>query len=153
MQSINNCFNIFWFLLFGWELCLIWSLLGIIYYVTYFGIPLGIKCFQIGFFALWPFGKKIIYKNENKSNLGCIINIIWLFLGGLIISIFTSFLSLFPFITIIGMPFGIQLCKLSKVALIPLQSKIVDDVTLLSQKNKHPSLQNQNIPPSPQDEK
>ena len=152
MLTINNYFNICWFILFGWQLCLIWCFLGIIYYVTYFGIPFGAKCFKIGCFALWPFEKKIIYKIKNKTSCEYIFNIIWLIFGGLIASCFTAILSILPFISIIGMPFGVQLCQLSKAALMPLGSEIVGYGDLITP-DRHHSLQDQNIPPSPQDKK
>ncbi|MDR2765598.1 MAG: YccF domain-containing protein [Tannerella sp.] len=53
-------------------------------------------------------------------------NILWLLLGGLIVSIEYVVLSLCLMITIIGIPFGIQTLKLGLLALWPFGSKVVD---------------------------
>ena len=53
-------------------------------------------------------------------------NIIWVVFGGLFIAIeyFTS--SIILFITIIGIPFGLQTLKMGVLALWPFGSKVVD---------------------------
>lgn len=53
-------------------------------------------------------------------------NIIWIVFGGLVIALeyFTS--SVILFITIIGIPFGLQTLKLGVLALWPFGSQVID---------------------------
>jgi uncharacterized membrane protein YccF (DUF307 family) len=53
-------------------------------------------------------------------------NIIWLLFGGLIISIEYVISALLLMITIIGIPFGLQILKLALLALWPFGSKVTD---------------------------
>jgi uncharacterized membrane protein YccF (DUF307 family) len=46
-------------------------------------------------------------------------NILWLILGGLVISLYYAFMAILFCITIIGIPFGIQLFKMAGLALWP----------------------------------
>lgn len=52
-------------------------------------------------------------------------NILWVILGGFIISIFYLFGSLVLFLTIVGIPFGIQTLKLASLALFPFGREAV----------------------------
>ena len=119
MQSINCCCNIIWLILFGWILFVICIIFGEIYCLTLIGYSLGVQAFKIGCFALRPFGKKIIITKSNFSTCEWIRNIIWIIFGGLEIALISGILSIFCFITIAGMPFGVQLCKLAKLAILP----------------------------------
>ena len=52
-------------------------------------------------------------------------NILWILLGGFIIALFYLLGSLLLFITIIGIPFGIQTLKLASLALVPFGREAV----------------------------
>ena len=90
MQAINSCCNILWLILFGWELFLIWILFGIIYCLTFFGIPFGLQKIKLGYYALWPFGKKLVKSKEKLSIIESIGNLIWIIFGGLEIALITG---------------------------------------------------------------
>ena len=53
-------------------------------------------------------------------------NILWLILGGIIIAIIYYIVGLLMCITIIGIPFGVQLFKLGTYALWPFGHELVD---------------------------
>ena len=53
-------------------------------------------------------------------------NIVWLVLGGLVIALLYYAVGLLMCITIIGIPFGIQLFKLGTYALWPFGQELVD---------------------------
>ena len=59
----------------------------------------------------------------------CLCNIIWIIFGGLVLGIFTAFASIFFFISIIGIPIGIQLCKLALISFAPFGKEVVDEST------------------------
>jgi len=46
-------------------------------------------------------------------------NILWIILGGFLVAIFYLFGSIILFLTIVGIPFGIQTLKLASLALFP----------------------------------
>jgi uncharacterized membrane protein YccF (DUF307 family) len=51
-------------------------------------------------------------------------NILWLVLGGLVISLYYAFMAILFCITIIGIPFGVQLFKIAGLALWPFGREI-----------------------------
>ena len=53
-------------------------------------------------------------------------NIIWLVVGGLLIAFFYYLVGLILCITIVGIPFGVQLFKLGTYALWPFGHELVD---------------------------
>ena len=52
-------------------------------------------------------------------------NILWIILGGLIISLYYALMGLLFCITIVGIPFGVQLFKLAGFALNPFGHEVV----------------------------
>ncbi|MGK7391240.1 MAG: YccF domain-containing protein [Candidatus Cyclobacteriaceae bacterium M2_1C_046] len=59
--------------------------------------------------------------------MGTIGNILWFIFGGFIISLLYLLGSLVLFVTIIGIPFGIQTLKLAVLGLAPFDKEIVRD--------------------------
>ena len=53
-------------------------------------------------------------------------NLLWLLFGGLLIALFYFLVGLVMCITLIGIPFGIQLFKLGRYALWPFGHELVD---------------------------
>ena len=126
MKSVNICCNIIWALFVGWELCLGWCIGGFLWCITIIGIPFGIQLIKIGCFTLWPFGREIVEKPGGSDPCDCCLNIIWFFLGGFILFLISIVGGLLFCCTIIGIPFGLQLFKLAKLALVPFGSRIAD---------------------------
>ena len=52
-------------------------------------------------------------------------NLLWILLGGLLISLYYAFVGLVFCITIIGIPFGVQLFKIAGFALCPFGRQVV----------------------------
>lgn len=112
--------NILWFIFGGLEIGLGYICGGIVFCLTIIGIPFGLQLFKLGLLAMFPFGSDVI--NVDNSDTGClntIANIIWIFIGGIWISIAHITLGLLFCITIIGIPFGKQHFKLAKLAFTP----------------------------------
>jgi len=53
-------FNIFWLVLFGWELFLGHLASGVLLCATIVGIPFGLQAFKLSILALWPFGQQVV---------------------------------------------------------------------------------------------
>ena len=122
--GITAC-NILWFILTGWISFLMWMFVGLICCLTIILIPFGIKCFKLAFFIVAPFGQGII---RSPSEIECPLlccNILWFFVFGFEMCLLHLALAFICFITIIGIPFGIQHLKLSGIALAPIGKTIV----------------------------
>ena len=51
--------NIIWLIIGGWETCLLYISVGLIYCITIIGIPFGVQWFKLAILALFPFGARI----------------------------------------------------------------------------------------------
>lgn len=124
--------NFFWFLLGGMVMGLAWWLVGILALFSVVGIPWARACFVIGWFALLPFGKVAIGREElthrrdmGTGGLGAMGNIIWFVLAGFWLALGHVIAAIINCSTIIGIPFAIQHLKLAGIALAPIGKTIV----------------------------
>ena len=92
--------------------------------ITIIGIPFGLQTLKIGILALWPFGKQVTPSETSNSCLSLLMNIIWIFIGGIWICLTHLLFGVLLYITIIGIPFGTQHFKLAALALSPFGKKI-----------------------------
>jgi len=129
MRTIGN---LLWFLLGGVIMGITWWLVGLIALVTIVGIPWARACFVIGSFSFFPFGKEAIGRDElnqqediGTGGLGLLGNIIWFVFAGLWLALGHVASAILNFISIIGIPFGIQHLKLAGIALFPIGKTIV----------------------------
>ena len=124
--------NFLWFILGGVFMGLGWWLAGLLAFVSIIGIPWGRACFVIGNFTFFPFGKEAIDREElsgerdmGTGSLGVVGNIVWFLLAGWWLAIGHVMSAIACFVTIIGIPFGIQHLKLAGIALAPIGKTIV----------------------------
>jgi uncharacterized membrane protein YccF (DUF307 family) len=117
--------NILWLLLAGWWLALGYLLAGVANCITIIGIPWGIQGFKLAGYALWPFGRVVVESPWAAPVLGCLGNVIWLFLGGLALAVGHVVAGILLCITIIGIPFGIASFKMAVLAIWPFGKRIV----------------------------
>ena len=125
--------NILWFILGGVFMGLGWWLVGLLAFVSVIGIPWGRACFVIGQFAFFPFGKEAVNREDlsrqgdiGTGSLGLVGNIVWFVVAGVWLAIGHVISAAACFVTIIGIPFGIQHLKLAAIALAPIGKTIVD---------------------------
>ena len=112
MKVINFIANIIWVILGGIITFIGWAVIGALLCITIIGIPAGKQCFKFARLTLAPFGKKVDI-NFSKHPVA---NVIWLLLVG-----WEMFLT---YITIIGIPVGIQAFKISCLALAPFGASV-----------------------------
>jgi uncharacterized membrane protein YccF (DUF307 family) len=124
--------NILWFIFGGFYMGLGWWLAGLLCAVTIVGLPWAKACFVIGQFAFLPFGKVAVSRDSvtgtddiGTGPLGTVGNILWLVFAGLWLAIGHLATALALFLTIIGIPFGVQHLKLAVLALAPVGKTIV----------------------------
>ncbi len=132
-MTINQILNILWLVFGGLWMGVGWYLFGLIMVLSIVGIPWAKACFVIGTFTFWPFGRKIVSREEatgrsdiGTGTLGTVGNVVWLIFGGIWLAIGHVVTAIGCFVSIIGIPFGIQHLKLAEITLLPIGKTIVD---------------------------
>ena len=111
--------NLLWIFLGGFLIFIEYIAAGILLCITIIGIPFGLQCFKIGIASLVPFGKTVVDMPGTSGTLSFLLNIIWIFIGGIWIALSHLILGVLLCITIVGIPFGIQHFKLTHLAFMP----------------------------------
>jgi uncharacterized membrane protein YccF (DUF307 family) len=124
--------NVLWSVLGGFVMGVGWWLAGLLAAVSIVGIPWARACFVIGKFSFWPFGYEAVSRREltgrmdfGTGPLGLVGNVIWFLLFGWWLAIGHLSSALACFVSIIGIPFGIQHLKLALIALAPIGLQVV----------------------------
>jgi len=124
--------NLLWFVFGGFLMGLGWWFAGLLCAITVVGLPWAKACFVIGQFAFLPFGREAISRAELSGTkdigtgaIGTLGNVLWFIFAGAWLAIGHVAAALACFITIIGIPFGIQHLKLAGLALAPVGKTIV----------------------------
>lgn len=125
--------NILWFILGGFVSGSLWILAGVLLAITIVGLPWAAAAFRIAGFSYWPFGRQVVSRAElsRRSDLGTgpvgfLLNIIWFVLGGWYLALHHLVLGIGLFVTIIGIPFGLQHLKLAIISLAPVGKSVVE---------------------------
>jgi len=119
---MNFIGNIIWLVFGGIIAAILWFLAGLLLCITIIGIPFGIQCFKISNFVLWPFGRDVEIGNFGAG--GLILNVFWILVFGWELAIAHVIVGIIFFITIIGIPFGLQHIKFAKLSLVPFGARI-----------------------------
>jgi uncharacterized membrane protein YccF (DUF307 family) len=116
--------NIIWLVVAGIWLALAYVVAALICFILIITIPFGIAALRIAAFALWPFGKTVV-KREDAGVASGIGNIIWFVLCGWWLALDHLVTGILLCVTIIGIPLGLANFKLIPVSLLPLGREIV----------------------------
>lgn len=116
--------NLLWLIFGGLATAIEYLISSVGLMITIIGIPFGLQTLKIGILALWPFGKQVTPSETSNSCLSLLMNIIWVFIGGIWICLTHLLFGVLLYITIIGIPFGTQHFKLAALALSPFGKKI-----------------------------
>jgi len=92
--------------------------------VTIIGIPFGVQCMKLSLLGLVPFGREIVRKDAASGCLDVTMNILWILVGGIWISLTHFIFALLCAITIIGIPFARQHIKLASLAISPFGHEV-----------------------------
>ena len=115
--------NLLWLLFGGLFIALEYFIASILLMITIIGIPFGLQTMKLAELALWPFGKNI-ETQEKSSGLSTFMNLIWILIGGVWISLSHILIGILLGITIAGIPFAKQHFKLASLALTPFGKTI-----------------------------
>ncbi|MDR1880417.1 MAG: YccF domain-containing protein [Tannerellaceae bacterium] len=116
--------NILWLLLGGIVTAVEYLVASLLLMVTIIGIPFGLQTLKLGMLALWPFGSTVVDNANAGGCLSVLMNVIWILIGGIWISLTHLLFGLLLCLTIIGIPFGMQHFKMATLALTPFGKSI-----------------------------
>jgi len=116
--------NILWLILGGLVIALIYYLVGLLMCITFIGIPFGLQLFKLGTYALWPFGRELVNGPGEPGCVSVVMNLIWILLGWWEIAVIHLFCALICFISIIGIPWGVQHFKMAIASVFPFGKEI-----------------------------
>jgi uncharacterized membrane protein YccF (DUF307 family) len=116
--------NLLWLLCGGFFTAIEYAISSLLLMITIIGIPFGIQTLKLSLLALCPFGKVVINVPRTGGCISLVMNIIWLVLGGIWISLSHLGFGIILCITIIGIPFGLQHFKLAKLAFTPFGKEV-----------------------------
>lgn len=130
---INILLNLLWLFFGGWTTAISWFLSSVFLAISIVGIPWARAAFNIALLNLWPFGSRVIRRDRiGRSDLGTgfwgfLGNILWIVFCGWWLALLHFFWGVLFCLTIIGIPFGIQHFKLSRISLAPIGKAIIID--------------------------
>ena len=115
--------NVIWIIFGGIWTAIGWALAGIVFYISIIGIPLGNQAFKMARLTLAPFGTEIEFGGGAPS---WIANGVWVVLIGFWEAIAYAFYGALLCLTVVGIPFGLQLFKMAKLSLLPFGAQVVE---------------------------
>lgn len=115
MERSHKVSDFLWATCLGWAFWLTGICMGITFYCTIIGIPLGERYFAFAKFALSPADKDV----ETDFFDAPLLNIIWLICGGFALACLCFIIGMLISVTIIGIPWGKQIMKLAKFSIAP----------------------------------
>ncbi|WP_029327800.1 YccF domain-containing protein [Bacteroides sp. 14(A)] len=123
-----GCFmNLLWLVFGGIFTAIEYLVASLLMMITIIGIPFGMQTLKMASLALWPFGKTVRSGERSGGCLYILMNVLWIFLGGIWICLSHLAFGMVLCITIIGIPFGLQHFKLAGLALTPFGKDIISD--------------------------
>lgn len=124
--------NVIWFLFGGALMGLGWWLVGVLACLTIVGIPWAKACFVIGQLSFFPFGRMAVNRRElgleedlGTGALGVLGNVVWFVFAGLWLAVGHLGWALLCFLSIVGIPFGLQHLKLAVISAAPIGLMVV----------------------------
>ena len=118
--------NILWLVFGGIFTAVEYMIASLLMMITIVGIPFGMQTIKMAGLALWPFGKDVRSGVRSGGCLYILMNVLWIFLGGIWIYLSHLGFGILLCITVIGIPFGMQHFKLAALALAPFGKDIVE---------------------------
>jgi len=133
MRDVGNSI---WFVFGGAVTALIWLIGSVAFALSIIGIPLSRSAFELAKMSAFPFGKVVVHIRELDNRgltattavtdtVGFVFNIIWALTFGVTLFLTHLMFGIFSFLTIIGIPFGLQSFKLARISLWPLGCRVV----------------------------
>ena len=133
---MRNAGNAIWFVFGGWLASTIWIIGAIIFAISIVGLPFSRAALELAKLSAFPFGKDVVYirdvdQMEPSTNrlligtVGMVLNLLWMFTFGIVLFCVYLIIGLSFWITIVGIPFGLQAFKLAAMSLFPIGRRVV----------------------------
>jgi uncharacterized membrane protein YccF (DUF307 family) len=116
--------NVIWFVFAGLWTAIGYAIAALIMFILIITIPFGVAALRIGIFALWPFGKTVVLREDAGAG-SAIGNVIWFVLAGWWLILLHIVTGVLLCVTIIGIPLGLANFKLIPVTFRPFGRDIV----------------------------
>uniref|UniRef100_A0A8C2EYR5 Cation/H+ exchanger protein 2 n=1 Tax=Cyprinus carpio TaxID=7962 RepID=A0A8C2EYR5_CYPCA len=136
--SLFTCGNVLYVFLFGWWIALVYVLVGLLMFLTVFGIPYAKLCWKLSCYFLWPFGKsieKVVFLFISKyfvfqHDLWRVSTYIWLLVGYPLLAVTHSVLCLISWMLVFTIPVAKMSTKtLHTILLIPPEHVHISQAT------------------------
>jgi uncharacterized membrane protein YccF (DUF307 family) len=121
---VKTLLNLLWLVLSGFWMAIAYVAFGVLACVLIVTIPFGIASFRIAGYALWPFGRTVV-RREDAGVASAVGNLIWLVFAGIWLALGHIVTGILLCITIIGIPLGVANFKMVPISLTPLGRQIV----------------------------
>ena len=121
---MKTLLNLLWLLLSGLWMAIAYVFFGVLACILIVTIPFGIASFRIAGYALWPFGRTVI-RRDDAGVASAVGNLVWLIFAGIWLALGHIVTGALLCITIIGIPFGVANFKMVPISLTPLGRQIV----------------------------
>jgi uncharacterized membrane protein YccF (DUF307 family) len=124
--------NILWFVFGGWISMLAWMLAGVLLALTILGLPWTAAAFRLASFSAAPFGRQVMprYAGSTPGSRGgvldTVLNVVWFVFAGWWLALHHLVLAVTLFVSLIGIPFGLQHLKLAVLSLAPVGTRVVE---------------------------
>lgn len=106
--------NVLWLVFGGILTAVEYMIASLLMMITIVGIPFGMQTMKMAGLALWPFGKEVRSGERSGGCLYILMNVLWIFLGGIWICLSHLGFGVLLCITVIGIPSG---CSISNLPL------------------------------------
>jgi uncharacterized membrane protein YccF (DUF307 family) len=116
--------NVIWFVLAGLWIAIGYAIAALLMFILIITIPFGVAALRIGIFALWPFGKTVV-RREDAGAGSAIGNVLWFVLAGWWLILLHVVTGVLQCLTIIGIPLGLANFKMIPVTFRPFGRDIV----------------------------
>ena len=121
---MKTLLNLLWLVLSGLWMAIAYVFFGVLACILIVTIPFGIASFRIAGYALWPFGRTVI-RRDDAGVASAVGNLVWLIFAGIWLALGHIVTGALLCITIIGIPFGVANFKMVPISLTPLGRQIV----------------------------
>lgn len=129
---MSTILNIIWLFFAGLWIGIGYLTAAVALTVTIIGIPFAIQLVKLAAFAFWPFGRAVVTAPGSSAAVSTVGNLLWLVVVGWWLALVHVISGLVLCITIIGIPFGVGVLKMTGLALWPFGRTVVEVTSAVS---------------------
>ena len=140
--------NVIWFVVFGWQIALVWLIGAILFAISIIGLPLTRSAIEMAKMSAFPFGKEVVHVRDLDQQkltgttavtgtIGFIFNVLWALTFGWFLFVYYIVCGILACCTLILIPFGLQCFKLASISFWPVGRRVVPaEVATIVRKEK-----------------